>query len=264
MITGMAWITQLQLGESNIYRICLIFCISFFAYNFIRIVSGFVSKGEPLNERQEWVNRNKSFLILLSSLSLLSALALILELELWWHPALWISAAICLAYALPVVSNSKGIRARDLPFLKIFLIALSWALICTWLALENFNFKQAELLVGAHWLLFLVAYTIPFDIRDISVDNTKMSTIPQVLGLAGARNLGLIFLAGFEIILWIELIFYHSIHILSFVSLLLTALVLALLIMGSSQDKKDMYYSFWVEGVPSIAILAHILFCFFI
>lgn len=255
-VTAIAYMVQAQLGSLNFFLLALIFLLNFSAYNFIRIFGALLSNYNPHNERQVWTNKNLKLLVFLSGLSGLSALSLILKLQIYQHPALWIAGTICLMYALPVVSGKRKVRLRDLPFLKIGLIALSWTIIVTWIAIPGFNiFEQPQAIVFSHWLLFMIPYTLPFDIRDMGHDPASLRTIPQTLGLFKTRVLGLVCLMFVELLYWFELILFKNLELIPFIFLMLMLLYTAILLMGATKDKKEMYFSFWIEGAPIIGFI---------
>ena len=112
-----------------------------------------------------------------------------------------------IGYVLPV-PGLRGRRLRDLPGIKIFLVAGSFAWVTVILP------AVAHGLVG-QWLvwamacertLFIFALTLPFDIRDLHIDvHSAVRTLPQVLGVRGAVRLayGLLLVAGIlALLLW--------------------------------------------------------------
>ena len=59
--------------------------------------------------------------------------------------------------------------------------------------------------IGFNHYLYILAITIPFDIRDIHTDDSSQRTLPQVLGSRGARLLALLLLLIFAVCNWILL-----------------------------------------------------------
>jgi hypothetical protein len=157
------------------------------------------------NARLTWMLRNKLFLQILFVLSSLTCGILFLNLATSFKH--WVFAGICglivILYAFPLPYFHKGIRS--IPFIKILLISGMWALIC------YFPF------IGSHhntptWLIWNVALTtfiqiIPFDMRDLSIDDPSMHTIPQLLGKDKSRLLG-------TILITFQALFLH--HLLGF------------------------------------------------
>lgn len=92
-------------------------------------------------------------------------------LDRW--PLLVTLAALGLLYAV-VPGKRQGFRAS--PWLKIPLIATAWALATT-PVLEDLHPQ----LFASRWLL-IAGLTLPFDIRDLAVDQNRITTVPMALG----------------------------------------------------------------------------------
>jgi hypothetical protein len=93
-----------------------------------------------------------------------------------------ISGIISFFYVLHV-PGLKGKNLRDIPGIKIYIIALVWVLITVivpYLIDTNLNFQKTLILFGAE-VLFMISITIPFDIRDINLDEKSKKTIPQLI-----------------------------------------------------------------------------------
>jgi 4-hydroxybenzoate polyprenyltransferase len=102
-------------------------------------------------------------------------------------------AILSLAYVLPVFGKRR--RLRDLPFIKIFLIALVWAwvsVVLPALAIDLERNIPLWILFGER-LFFIFAITLPFDWRDLNVDaHLGVPTLPAWLGLHRTRRLALV------------------------------------------------------------------------
>ena len=101
---------------------------------------------------------------------------------------------------------------------------------------------------------FVLAITIPFDIRDLKYDDLSLRTIPQILGEQKAKMIALYCLAFFELIS----IFHFFVGDFSWqllLALMLTSLLSGILIIKSSQEKNNLFFSFWVEGASTIMYL---------
>src|SRR5690606_9612993 len=79
---------------------------------------------------------------------------------------------------------------RNIPGLKLFLIAIVWALSCVLLPILELETSilagttvNDTILLITKRLLFIAAITVPFDIRDMYQDrNSDLKTIPVLLG----------------------------------------------------------------------------------
>ena len=145
---------------------------------------------------------------------------------------------------------------RELPRAKIFLIALVWSIVSVVLVtLENKSFYSFDtLLLFISRFSFVLAITIPFDIRDLKYDDLSLKTIPQIFGEQKAKTIALYCLAFFELIsIFHFLVGDFSWQIL--LALMLTSLLSGILIIKSSQEKNNLFFSFWVEGASIIMYL---------
>lgn len=92
-----------------------------------------------------------------------------------------------LLYAVPL----KGKRFREIPGLKLYEIALVWSVTVVLLpAVEMGAYRNIA--VGLQLLavfLFVMAITIPFDIRDLKNDPHRLQTIPQKIGIERSVSL---------------------------------------------------------------------------
>ena len=149
---------------------------------------------------------------------------------------------------------------RNVPFLKIFLISLVWATI-TFLLLVLENQIALDLVNVIHFLsrfLFVLAITIPFDIRDIPFDKRQLKTLPIFFGEKKARVVAhLILLISFMIY---SFLFLCNIVELNFIFAIATSyLIAAVLIFNSKKQKTEIYFSFGVESASIIFYLVLVI-----
>ncbi len=87
-------------------------------------------------------------------------------------------------YVLPFSKSGK--RLRDFHFIKIFLISIIWAWVTVLIPAQERDMRLniPTLFIYIERALFVFAITLPFDIRDMSVDqSTSLKTIPVVIGI---------------------------------------------------------------------------------
>lgn len=102
----------------------------------------------------------------------------------------------------------------------------------------------------------IIALTIPFDIRDTKTDSTDLVTLPMWLGIHGARNVALVAMA---VVVLLQL--YPGYHGTSpHWPEVIVYLIGGYLIHRSEEDLPDMYFSFWLEGLPVATVLAVLFF----
>lgn len=240
-------ITGLYFNVDMTYSAFFISLSTCFSYNMIRYLK---SKNELLKpEIQKWFDENLKGLLVLNGVVLLLLIDCVLKMRLEELFFILPFALCTLFYMLPTVRVfRKKVFLRNVPGLKIFLIAVAWAGLTT-----LYPFYHNSLPIGLNeWLvfvsrfLFVIVLTIPFDIRDLDFDSQDIKTIPKILGI---RNTKLV-----SIILLICSLLLSSLF-LSIWGLLIeiiVCLILLVLVLKSTANQSKYYASFWVEGVPII------------
>ncbi|MFN3917457.1 MAG: hypothetical protein ACK4K0_06920 [Flavobacteriales bacterium] len=170
--------------------IWMVFFATLFGYNFQKIIK-YRNITEGKSEYQNWMIKNRILLIAISlfclqAMLILAARNYVLFIA-WWKEGL-IAISIVLLYSFPLL---KGNGLRELPGIKIFLVAGVWTLITAWLpvsiAIEiDFNLK-AYVIIDR--FLFIFCLGILFDNRDKLFDKSSMKTIPQIIGHSATIHL---------------------------------------------------------------------------
>jgi 4-hydroxybenzoate polyprenyltransferase len=224
-----------------------VFSITLVAYNLQRISSVILNKEKgPIGQ---WVKSNLQTDIVYSSLFLiLGTIAFFKTINikdlLFLIPVLFISALYTIA------------SFRDIPFLKIILISFSWAIIIGLLPVKSASYSTLSWKFMQEFL-FILAITIPFDIRDIEHDEKKKNTIPQILGIQNAKIVAIIlFIASISITIM------NAPKIISMAtpSLVIFALLSIVLIWQSSPRKDQLYFTGIIDG---LILLKAIIIYFF-
>ena len=190
----------LEKWESMIPLVTFAFFGTISAYGFMRLMRarGDLVEQVPLfgwvyrNRRSSWI-----LVILTGGIALLAILPLLgklLGLLLWVVP-------ICLLYVLPFGYPARHIGLRAIPAMKVPLVGLVWAMVTVCLPLRSAGVPLLEdrsMLLFLQRLLFVMALTIAFDIRDSTHDPPSLRTLPQLFGDHRARwiAIGMIALAG--------------------------------------------------------------------
>jgi 4-hydroxybenzoate polyprenyltransferase len=113
-------------------------------------------------------------------------------------------------------------------------------------------------LIALKRALFIFAVTLPFDIRDYDSDlKTDVTTLPQILGMRGARWLAMACISGFALIAYIQ--FYPN-YLQAFYSLEITAIVSAILIWYASPKRHEYYYTGALDGTLVLQLVLLLLF----
>lgn len=161
-----------------------------------------------------------------------------------------------LLYILPVFP--KGKRLRDYPFIKIFIIAIVWSYLTIVVpAAGQIDFLLSFLLIER--ILFFLAITIPFDIRDMKVDNnTGVPTLIHQLGVRKSKSLAILFLLVSTMIL----LYLLKVGLIDFeylIALILTYGFAGILIITSNSNRHDWFYTGLIDGTIGIRIIAYSL-----
>ncbi len=152
-----------------------------------------------------------------------------------------IGAAVALLYPLPWIMKNKGGGLRSVPGLKLFVIAFVWAFTTGFLpAIWNGHNGWCWLLERFLWTM---ALTIPFDVRDVKLDAQSIKTLPHIIG---PRNS--IYLA--HACIWMSYALMVLVFGLPLISTFLLYLLFAVVIIVARAELGDLYYSFFIEGLP--------------
>ena len=220
----------------------ILFLAPFLAYNFIKF-HRFFWNGIVLK-----INR----VFFLSGLTIFSILFLVgvgLQLPVSSLIILLVTFLLVLLYCLPL--PGFGLNLRGFKGLKIHLVALSWVLTTVFLPLsmEGQNITDLPLVYGFQRYLFVLAATLPFEIRDLELDDPHLSTWPQKWGVPRTRLLGGVLLMFF-VFLEIYCALSSDVFLVSGIAILLLGLILK-----SKEDQSKYFSSFWVEGIPILWLI---------
>ena len=151
----------------------------------------------------DWLNKNRVFTIIITVISLFLSVYYAVSLSFSTFYFLIPASIISLSYPIKIIPFAgQKICLRELPRAKIFLIALVWSIVSVVLVTnENKSFYSLDtLLLFVSRFSFVLAITIPFDIRDLKYYDLCLRTIPQILGEQKAKMIALYCLALFELI----------------------------------------------------------------
>ena len=238
-VLALAQITALDFDFSlNTTDEFICFTAPFLAYNFIKFHRFFLLHKVRM--------KTKGFHFFLGFLFLSSLLFLAVSLLLPFSSQLLLllNLVLVLLYCLPLPGlkiNFRGFRG-----LKIHLVALSWVLTTVFLPLSmaDKSLANGSWVYGIQRYLFVLVATLPFEIRDLKIDDPHLSTWPQKLGIRKTKMLGVILLLIFMVL--------EGYLVLS-KDPVLTIIVLVLLmiaVLTSKVEQSKYFSSFWVDGIP--------------
>jgi hypothetical protein len=155
-------------------------------------------------------------------------------------------------YAIPLLPKTIFIDSkknlRSISGLKIYVIALVWTGVTVFLPLVNNSHPISDdvIITAVQRFLFVMVLMLPFEIRDLSYDSLKLSTIPQKIGVIRTKFLGISMLFVF---FCLEFLKDEMAENMFFIHIIITTITLLLLVF--SRENQNKYYSaFWVESLP--------------
>lgn len=245
--------------------LALLFCSTLALYNFSMLLSKPVQPKKSPFRRVRWIFSHYRLMVTLTIISIISLLPLTFFLSVPSLVLLFFLAVISISYNLPLFSmNDKKFGLRNIPGLKLFLIALIWSGSCVLLPIVETSARNIitisaadTLLLVAKRFLFIAALTIPFDIRDLFQDrNYNLKTIPVVAGEKKAYLFCEILLLAY-----ITLLFLFTQELsANFCALTLTILLSGWLIFKSSMKKNEYYYFLYLDGILILQYVIIVLF----
>ena len=245
----------IQIG-SNDHLISFSF-LSFFAtlfvYNFQRI---FYKPQEDISLhsiRRKWIFENQLSIKLLSFTGFAGVVITFFyndpKIIFYLSPLLLLS----LAYFVPYV------KLRKSPWFKLLTLVTVWTMVTAVVPIllsHSGLFKENNILHVMVRFSFMLAICIPFDIRDLKIDEAdNISTLPHLIGENRTRLVAVIFMILYIMLIIVEfdrMMFSTKV----FVALLLSAVINAVFVYMSNSKRSEYFY---VAGLDGTMILQGVL-----
>lgn len=162
-------------------------------------------------------------------------------------------------YAVPL-PFSKNLRT--LAGFKVFVVALVWAG-ATVIAPAVSALEALDVDVWISFvqrILIVIVLTLPFEIRDLQYDASKLKTLPQQFGLKKVKVFGILlliiaqFLEGFK----------EGITLSYFSCMFIICVLIGGVLVVSKRNQSRYFASFFVESIPIIWYGFLLVFCHFL
>jgi 4-hydroxybenzoate polyprenyltransferase len=255
-------------AEPNRYVLAFLFFSTLGLYNFSMVLAKPKDPGKSPYKRVRWIFSHYRLII---SITLIAMLCLI-PLSLWFLSIeskllMVFTGILAIGYNVPFLTlNNHKIGLRNIPGIKLFLIALVWSVSCVVLPIVELerslqiNISSAEtLLLAAKRFLFVAAITVPFDIRDLFQDKLyALKTIPVMLGERKAYLFCQLLLLGYFVLL----LLFNQVSYADVVGLTFTLVLTGWLIFKSGIQKNEYYYFLYLDGTMLLQYLVLILFSY--
>ncbi len=241
------------------YVLTFLFCSTLLVYNLSMLLAKPKEPQKSPFKRVRWIFSHHRLII---SITLVSTLSTIF-IGLWYLSfesklLMGIVGLIAIGYNFPFLSlNQRKIGLRNLPGIKLFLIAFVWSSSCVLLPIidlqHNVKITIAEIvLLVAKRFLFICAITIPFDIRDLFQDKLyELKTIPVILGEKKAW----LFCQALLVLYLVLLILFTKEFNWDVIGLTLTTLLTGWLIFKSNFKRNEYYYFLFLDGTMLLQFL---------
>ncbi|MFK8037445.1 MAG: hypothetical protein AB8B74_04095 [Crocinitomicaceae bacterium] len=240
--------------ELPLFYILFIFSATLFTYNFQRLIKRYVFSSQGISgPRLKWIERNVFSVYLITTISGIAACILGWQfiLEIWWLFAVVGFFSLFYVLNLPILK----VNLRSIPGVKIFVLGVTWVIATQILPFFLFSagvLSASRIIFFIGSMLFMLAISIPFDIRDLELDNRKLRTIPQTLGIKNARYLAAtILFMSTALFMWVVGYFH--------IGLLLNTIIVTKVICRSGINGNEFYYSGLADGLLILIYLSYYL-----
>lgn len=196
------------------------------------------------------------FVCSITILSFFASIYYYIQLQMASQIVICIAFLITLLYTFSFFGILKP--ARNWIGFKIFLVAVSWALITFWLPImaSQSKFTLEIYLQGIQRFVLVYALMCVFEIVDLQFDAVSLKTLPQRIGVKRTKQLGFALLLFF---FSIEIIVQKKVCLID----LLFVVLIAVFLFFSKRNSSKYYSNFWVESIPVLWWLAYLVAIYF-
>lgn len=236
-------------------------CSTLALYNFSMILARPVNPETSPFRRVRWVFRHERALWIWTGVALVTVLALGLQLHAPSFALLGVMGGMGVAYNLPIVrvaGEQRWAGLRQITGLKLFYIGIVWVMSSVMLPVAEAYHDELAIVWPQVWrlggwvFLFVVAITIPFDIRDIYQDRYYgLKTIPVLFGKRNALVLSGALMAAQMGWVWVS-----GYSLATRLALVGTSAVSLLFILVPPVKKNEHYYFLYLDGMLFMQFIA--------
>ena len=238
-------VIQLQLKSHLFSYSLLAFFATLFIYNFQRVFYVPQQNTALHSVRRTWIFDHPLTLKILA-LAGFSGVVIALfytgfQVIFYLSPLLLLS----LAYFTPFIKLRKN------AFFKLVTLVLVWTTVTAVvpiLLMGTSIFETKNLLHLLVRFLFMAAICIPFDIRDLRIDQAdNIATLPHLLGENKTRRLAMIFMFTYDVLIVVEYVL-QMLPAIIFIALFVSALINTILVWLSSSERSEYFYVAGIDG----------------
>lgn len=209
-----------------------------FGYNFIKYEDFFRNK-KPLRFELKAIGI-VSFISLLASIFFFFCLGSVTQITAM------IFFGLTFLYTVPVFSKKKNIR--NWSGVKIYIVAICWSGVTTLLPLMNAGTEVFSdvILKCCQRFLLVISLILIFEIIDLKTDDPALKTVPQRIGVAKTKILGILILIPLYFLEFLK----STIDINQLFVNAILVITTALFMLFANENRSKYYTSFWVESIP--------------
>ncbi len=165
-------------------------------------------------------------------------------------------------YAIPFLPKRFFIdqqkNLREIGGLKVYVIGLVWGGVTVLLPIldNDQTFDMDVWITAIQRFILVMMLMLPFEIRDLQHDSLKLSTIPQNIGIKNTKIMGVVMGMIFLSLEFLKDALNQKLILLTFAVTFITLFF----ILFANKNRSDYYSSFWVESVPIIWLILHLVF----
>ena len=186
---------------------------------------------------------------LLSVFSAVFCGVLFFRLTIGTKLVLIIPAVLSFFYAISF--RDKTLRSTS--GIKIYVVGIVWAIVTVVLPVveSKTTINYDMWLIFIQRSIFVVVLILPFEIRDLNVDDGSLETLPQKIGVGKTKLFGIVFLF---VSFFIEF-FKNNVIEKNLIVMPLVFVITSLFLVNSSVKQSKYYASFFIEGIPVLWLL---------
>ena len=196
--------------------------------------------------------KTKTVLMILAAVGLIPFAIHLTFIEL---TGLFIAGGISIGYAVPCIPiKGKRYPIREVPYMKLWVIVLAWILSTTVVPLieivdlNSYDDRMSTVLFALQQGAFIVALTIPFDVRDVNSDYPHQRTLPMIIGVDSSIR----FAQNAMVAAFIFAFFNYLIGFFAFPQMLVQLAISGIgyfLVAHGKKPRQPMYYSIALDGM---------------
>ena len=262
-VASLTALSMLLFGEYHWNVITFTFFGTLLMYAYARWFVSPAREDEVTSKLTDWKSDNKLYYLLSGLIGAIGSMWYVFTLSKNGLIIIIICAGVSALY--PIQFLQKGqLALRNVAGLKLFVISAVWSIVTVILpAVELGKPLSFELVLFTFQrFLFVMAITIPFDIRDLRIDHLDINTLPYRIGVKASRNLSrlaLLFAEASAVLLF----FTNHISLPVLIAQLIVYELTSFLIHQSTPKKPDLYFSFVIEGASILLFSTVFIFTYF-